>query len=51
MDVLSNAGVHAMGRVSYEGMAPHWQVSDEPYAKPMNEIPKAVFSKTLQEAT
>ena len=51
MDVLSSAGVHAMGRVSYEGMAPHWQVSDEPFAKPMNEIPKAVFSKTLREAT
>jgi dihydrofolate reductase len=51
VELLGSAGVHAMGRVSYEGMAPHWQASSEPFAKPMNEIPKAVFSRTLQEAT
>jgi hypothetical protein len=32
-------------------MAPHWQASRTPLAKPMNEIPKAVFSTTLKEAT
>jgi len=51
VEVLSSAGVHAMGRVSYEGMAPHWPVSSAPFAKPMNEIPKAVFSRTLDTAT
>jgi dihydrofolate reductase len=51
VELLGNAGVHAMGRVSYVGMAPHWQASDEPFAKPMNEIPKAVFSRTLRKAT
>jgi dihydrofolate reductase len=51
VDLLSSAGVHAMGRVSYEGMAPHWQASTAPFAAPMNEIPKAVFSTTLHEAT
>ncbi|WP_164012213.1 dihydrofolate reductase family protein [Pyxidicoccus trucidator] len=29
----------------------HWPTSTEPYAAPMNEIPKVVFSKTLKEAT
>jgi dihydrofolate reductase len=51
VDLLSRAGTHVMGRQSYEDMAPHWQASTAPFAKPMNEIPKAVFSNTLQEAT
>src|ERR1700754_2001903 len=51
VDLLSSAGVHAMGRNTYEHMAPHWQVSDEPFAAPMNAIPKAVFSSTLERAT
>jgi dihydrofolate reductase len=49
--LLSSAGVHAMGRQAYEDMAPHWQASTAPFAKPMNEIPKAVFSSTLQDAS
>jgi dihydrofolate reductase len=40
-----------MGRVTYEEMAPFWPTSTDDYAAPMNEIPKVVFSKTLQEAT
>jgi dihydrofolate reductase len=51
VDLLGSAGTHAMGRQAYEDMAPHWQASTEPFAKPMNEIPKAVFSTTLQKAT
>jgi dihydrofolate reductase len=39
-----------MGRVTYEAMAAHWPDSDEPHAPPMNEIPKVVFSRTLDEA-
>ena len=31
-------------------MAEHWPDSTEPYAPPMNEIPKVVFSKTLESA-
>src|SRR3954449_7548553 len=50
MSLLASAGVHAMGRITYEHMAPHWQVSDEPFAAPMNAIPKAVFSHTLERA-
>ena len=50
LELISSAGVHALGRVSYVGMAPYWQSSDDAFAKPMNEIPKAVFSRTLTEA-
>jgi dihydrofolate reductase len=50
LGVLESAGVHAMGRVSYQDMAPYWPTSNEPFAAPMNEIPKAVFSRSLTEA-
>jgi dihydrofolate reductase len=44
------AGVHAMGRRSYEIMGPHWAASKGPIATAMNEKPKAVFSRTLKKA-
>jgi dihydrofolate reductase len=47
---LWEAGVHAMGHVTYRDMAAHWPTSTEPWAPPMNEIPKVVFSKTLKGA-
>ncbi len=47
---LEEAGVHAMGRRSYEIMGPHWAASEGPIATAMNEKPKAVFSRTLQTA-
>jgi dihydrofolate reductase len=47
---LDAAGVHAMGRRSYEIMGPHWASSEGPIATAMNEKPKAVFSRTLKEA-
>jgi dihydrofolate reductase len=47
---LDAAGVHAMGRRSYEIMGPHWAASDGPIATAMNEKPKAVFSRTLRQA-
>src|SRR3954447_16563157 len=47
---LDEAGVHAMGRRSYEIMGPHWAESDGPIATAMNEKPKAVFSHTLEKA-
>jgi dihydrofolate reductase len=45
---LDAAGVHAMGRRSYEIMGPHWAASEGPIATSMNEKPKAVFSHTVQ---
>jgi dihydrofolate reductase len=47
---LDEAGTHAMGRRSYEIMAPHWQASEGPVATSMNEKPKAVFSDSLTTA-
>src|SRR3954470_737804 len=47
---LGQAGVHAMGRRSYEIMGPHWAASEGPIATAMNEKPKAVFSHTLETA-
>ena len=47
---LQEAGVHAMGRRSYEIMGPHWAASEGPIATAMNEKPKAVFSHTLEKA-
>src|SRR5689334_10224054 len=47
---LEEAGVHAMGRRSYEIMGPYWAASEGPIATAMNEKPKAVFSHTLENA-
>ncbi len=47
---LHEAGVHAMGRRSYEIMGPHWAASEGPIATAMNDKPKAVFSHTLEKA-
>ena len=40
-----NASLHIMGSRSFEVMAPFYPTSTIPFAAPMNEIPKAVFSK------
>jgi dihydrofolate reductase len=50
LERISKAGAHLMGRVSYQQMSSFWQQSDDPYAAPMNDIPKVVFSKTLSDA-
>ena len=47
---LAEAGVHAMGRRSYEIMGPHWAGSEGRIATAMIEKPKAVFSRTLEKA-
>jgi dihydrofolate reductase len=39
-----------MGRVTYEAMAGYWPMSTHPYAALMNDIPKVVFSRTLDRA-
>src|ERR1700749_1150635 len=47
---LHEAGVHAMGRGSYEIMGPYWAASDGPIATALTENPKAAFSRTLEQA-
>jgi dihydrofolate reductase len=39
------AGLIIMGRKSFEVMAPYWPTSTDAFAAPMNQIPKAVFTK------
>jgi dihydrofolate reductase len=50
LDRVRRAGAHLMGRITYEEMSSYWPQSDSPYASPMNDIPKVVFSKTLSDA-
>jgi dihydrofolate reductase len=50
LDWLHDTGLHLMGRITYEEMAKAWPVSDDDYAAPMNDIPKVVFSTTLERA-
>jgi len=40
-----DVGLIIMGRKSFEGMAPYWPTATGPFAAPMNEIPKAVFTQ------
>jgi dihydrofolate reductase len=49
LDGISKAGAHLMGRVTYQEMSSYWPQSHDPYAAPMNDIPKVVFSKTLSD--
>lgn len=42
---LKEAGVHIMGRKSFEAMADYWPTSNDSLATPMNEIPKVVFTR------
>jgi dihydrofolate reductase len=50
LDSVWGAGAHLMGRVTYEEMSSMWPTSSSDFAAPMTEIPKVVFSKTLQHA-
>jgi dihydrofolate reductase len=42
---VSNASLHIMGSRSFQAMAAYWPISTLAFAPPMNQIPKAVFSK------
>jgi dihydrofolate reductase len=45
VEFIGNAGLHIMGSRSFQDMAAYWQTSPDPFAPPMNQIPKAVFSR------
>ncbi|HEV2482758.1 MAG TPA: dihydrofolate reductase family protein [Puia sp.] len=45
VDVVSNADYHLMGSHTFHDMASYWPTSTEPFAAPMNNIPKIAFSK------
>jgi dihydrofolate reductase len=40
-----SAGLHIMGSKTFQDMAAYWPTSTEPFAAPMNEVPKALFTK------
>lgn len=46
VDTLWQAGAHIMGSRTFRDMAAYWPTSSEPFAAPMNDIPKLVFSRT-----
>lgn len=50
LDGISRAGAHLMGRITYQEMSSYWPHSEDPYAAPMNDIHKIVFSQTLSDA-
>ena len=50
VETLSNAGAHLVGATTYAGWATYWPGASGPFAKPMNEIPKVVFSDSLASA-
>src|SRR3954452_14647428 len=47
---ISNVGVHAMGRKSWQDMAAYWPTSTAPFAPPMTDTPKVVFTRTGLDA-
>ena len=47
---VSNAGVHLVGAATYARWAGLWPGASGPFAVPMNEIPKVVFSHSLMSA-
>lgn len=44
-EFISNASLHIMGSRSFLAMANFWQTATDVFAAPMNQIPKAVFSR------
>lgn len=50
LDTVSNAATHLVGAATYARWARSWPGAAGPFAKPMNEIPKIVFSNSLASA-
>src|SRR6202047_4674367 len=45
VETVWDASLHIMGSRTFRDMAAYWPTSTEVFAPPMNQIPKAVFSK------
>jgi dihydrofolate reductase len=45
VETIWNASLHIMGSRSFQAMAAWWPTSTDVFAPPMNQIPKAVFSR------
>ena len=51
VETVSNASAHLVGAATYAAWSGYWPSASGPFAKPMNEIPKVVFSNSLTSAT
>ncbi|MDT9598021.1 dihydrofolate reductase family protein [Sphingosinicella rhizophila] len=45
VEAIGQAGLHIMGSRTFHDMAAYWPTSTDMFAPPMNQIPKAVFSR------
>ena len=45
VETVGNASLHIMGSRTFRSMAAYWPTSTDMFAPPMNQIPKAVFSR------
>jgi dihydrofolate reductase len=45
VEEIGKAGIHIMGSKTFHDMVAWWPTSTEPFAAPMNEIPKGVFTQ------
>lgn len=50
LPVLWDASVHVMGAGVYADMAAYWPSATDDLAAPMNEIPKVIFSSTVESS-
>jgi dihydrofolate reductase len=50
LETVSNAATHLIGAATYARWAGFWPSAAGPFAQPMNEIPKVVFSDSLASA-
>jgi len=50
LETVSRAGTHLIGAATYAEWAVYWPTAAGPFARPMNEIPKIVFSNSLTSA-
>ena len=46
VETISQAGLHVMGRKTFDAMASYWPSSTNPFAAAMNAIPKLVFTRS-----
>ena len=42
---VTGFGTHVMGSKTYRDMAAYWPTSTEPFAEPMNSVPKVIFAR------
>jgi dihydrofolate reductase len=50
LETVTNAGMHLVGGATYLRWAGFWPGAAGPFAQPMNDIPKVVFSNSLESA-